>query len=67
MEKVSGVSVGIEYGAERLGDVRDSLADVSKARETFGFNPSIDIESGLREYMEWIKTDTVTIERLDTQ
>jgi len=64
MEKVSGVSVGIEYGPERPGDVRDSLADVSKAREAFGFNPSSDIESGLREYIEWIKNDPVTKKRL---
>jgi len=54
MKEVSGISVDIEYGPERPGDVRDSLADVSKAREAFGFNPSSDIESGLREYWEWI-------------
>jgi len=64
MEKVSGVSVGVEYGPERPGDVRDSLADVTKAREAFGFDPSSNIESGLREYMEWIKNDPVTKKRL---
>lgn len=64
MEEVSGVSVGIEFGPERPGDVRDSLADVSKAREAFGFDPSSDIEAGLNEYMEWIKDDRITKRRL---
>lgn len=58
LEEVSGKSVGVEYGPERPGDVRDSLADVSKAQETFGFDPSNDIESGLREYMGWISNFT---------
>ena len=60
MEKVSGVSVGVEYGPERPGDVKDSLADVKKAREAFGFDPSSDIEGGLREYWKWINSDLVT-------
>jgi UDP-glucose 4-epimerase len=64
MEKVSGVPVDVEYGPERPGDVRDSLADVSKAKEAFGFDPSSDIEAGLKDYMNWIKTDPITIERL---
>ena len=64
MEKVSGTSVGVEYGPERPGDVRDSLADVSKAQASFGFNPSGDIEAGLSEYMNWIKSDPITVKRL---
>lgn len=64
MEEVSGTSVGIKYGPKRPSDVRDSLADVSKASVAFGFAPSSDIEIGLREYMNWIKTDPITIKRL---
>ncbi|MCK5134001.1 MAG: GDP-mannose 4,6-dehydratase [Candidatus Sabulitectum sp.] len=64
MMKVSEASVEIEYEPERPGDVRDSLADVSKAREAFGFDPSSDIEEGLREYMSWIQTDPITKKRL---
>ena len=58
MEKVSGKSVGIEYGPERPGDVRDSLADVSKANEAFDFEPSKDIYVGLKEYMSWMLEDS---------
>jgi len=54
MEQVSRKAVGVEYGPERPGDVRDSLADVSKAKDDFGFAPSEDIYVGLSEYMGWI-------------
>lgn len=64
MEKVSGTSAGVDYGPERPGDVRDSLADVSKAQASFDFNPSGDIEAGLSEYMNWIKSDPITVKRL---
>ncbi len=36
------------YEAERVGDVRDSLADVSAAREAFGYVPEVGFEAGLR-------------------
>lgn len=61
MENVSGTAVGVEYGPERPGDVRDSLADVSKAQTSFDFSPSDDIEAGLSEYMNWIRADPITI------
>ena len=64
MENVSETSVGVEYGLERPGDVRDSLADISKAKDSFDFKPSGHIEAGLREYMGWIKSDTITKKRL---
>ncbi|MCK5133670.1 MAG: NAD-dependent epimerase/dehydratase family protein [Candidatus Sabulitectum sp.] len=64
MMKVSEASVEIEYEPERSGDVRDSLADVSQARDAFGFEPSSDIEAGLKDYMSWIGTDPITRGRL---
>lgn len=43
----------IEYGPPRPGDVRDSLADISAAATAFGFEPEVDLETGLIEYMAW--------------
>jgi UDP-N-acetylglucosamine/UDP-N-acetyl-alpha-D-glucosaminouronate 4-epimerase len=37
-----------EYDSERAGDVRDSWADVSRARELLGWQPRVDLEAGLR-------------------
>jgi UDP-glucose 4-epimerase len=45
---VLGKEVEREYHRERVGDVRDSWADVNRARELLGWQPRIDLEEGLR-------------------
>jgi UDP-glucose 4-epimerase len=55
MIDASGIHPAVEYGPPRKGDVRDSLADVSAAKKAFGFNPSVKLEEGLKEYMDWAK------------
>ncbi len=68
MQDVSGVHVGVEYGPERPGDVRDSLADISAAHAAFGFAPSVPIDGrGLSEYMAWIAADPLTRARLEKE
>jgi UDP-N-acetylglucosamine 4-epimerase len=41
------------YQATRPGDVRHSHADISKARELLGYNPTHDVEKGLNEALDW--------------
>lgn len=41
------------YGESRAGDVRDSLADISLARELLGYQPSVDFREGLRRTVAW--------------
>lgn len=48
--------VSIKYGSERPGDVRHSLADISFAREKFNFDPLVDLESGIEEYVKWARS-----------
>ena len=43
------------FGPERNGDVRDSLADVSAAREAFGYQPLVGFEEGLRRTVAWYR------------
>jgi UDP-N-acetylglucosamine 4-epimerase len=38
----------VVYGPERAGDVRDSLADVSKAEKLLGYVPEVGVREGLR-------------------
>jgi UDP-N-acetylglucosamine 4-epimerase len=45
--------VNLEYGPARSGDVRHSLADISKAQELLGYEPSHNLEKGLKHAMEW--------------
>ena len=41
------------HGAFRLGDVRHSQADISKARRLLGYHPTHDTLAGLREALPW--------------
>ena len=59
MIEASDIQAAVEYGPPRKGDVRDSLADVSAARKAIGFDPSVKLEDGLKEYMDWAKEDGV--------
>jgi UDP-glucose 4-epimerase len=45
------------YGPARTGDVRDSLADVSAAREAFGYTPIVGFEEGLRRTVAWYREE----------
>ena len=41
------------FGPGRKGDIRDSNADISKAREKLGYNPSYDFTQGIQLAIEW--------------
>jgi UDP-glucose 4-epimerase len=43
-----------EYGPPRPGDVSESLADISLARELLGYEPRIEFEEGLQRTIAWI-------------
>ncbi|MBC8110158.1 MAG: LPS biosynthesis protein WbpP, partial [Verrucomicrobia bacterium] len=43
------------YLPERNGDIRHSLADVSKAEKLLAYQPAIKIEEGLRRTWDWFK------------
>jgi nucleoside-diphosphate-sugar epimerase len=43
------------YGPERTGDIQNSLADISAAREAFGYEPEIGFEEGLRRTVAWYR------------
>ena len=46
-----------EYGPERAGDVKDSLADVSAAREAMGYTPDVGFEEGLERTVAWYRAE----------
>jgi UDP-glucose 4-epimerase len=55
----SGLPLQITHGPPRAGDVRHSLADISAARDAFGFAPAVSLEEGLRDYMTWARATLV--------
>jgi UDP-glucose 4-epimerase len=46
----------IAFGPERPGDVRRHLADTSLAQELLGFNPTVDLKTGLAETFSWYQS-----------
>jgi dTDP-L-rhamnose 4-epimerase len=51
-----GVSVEPEITGEcRIGDVRHCFPDISAAREVLGYRPTTQLETGLREFVTWLR------------
>lgn len=50
-----GTDIRPRYGPPRPGDVRHSLADVSRAREALGYEPAFDVRQGLAEAIGWYR------------
>ena len=60
MRELIGVDVKPVYVDPRQGDVRDSQADISKARRILGYSPSVSFEEGLRLTVEWYRGAAAT-------
>jgi nucleoside-diphosphate-sugar epimerase len=50
--ELAGRRLDPDYRPPRAGDVRDSLADVSAARDLLGYEPAVDVRLGLKRTYE---------------
>jgi UDP-glucose 4-epimerase len=50
--ELTGKTVDPDFQPPRTGDVRESWADISRARQELGFTPQIDLTTGLRRTIE---------------
>jgi UDP-N-acetylglucosamine/UDP-N-acetylgalactosamine 4-epimerase len=57
LRELSGSQLEPEYRKPRAGDVRDSLADISKIEKLLGYKPTVNVEQGLKLTMEWNKNN----------
>jgi UDP-N-acetylglucosamine 4-epimerase len=57
LREMAGSSMKPVYGPERPGDVKHSLADISKARGLLGYEPAVSIQKGLQLTFEWYKNN----------
>lgn len=55
LQTILGWEINIEYGRERPGDVKHSLASIEKARNLLGYEPKVSLKSGLVRNIEWMK------------
>ncbi len=59
LQGLTGYSGLPKYGPERGGDIKHSLADISKAESGLGFKPIVNFEEGLRRTVEWYRSAVV--------
>jgi UDP-glucose 4-epimerase len=55
LSEIIGYSGKPHYAEPRTGDVKHSLADISRAKAAFGYQPTVNFEEGLRRTVEWYK------------
>jgi UDP-glucose 4-epimerase len=54
---IVGSNLQAVYEAPRAGDVKDSQADISKAKALLGYEPRIRLEEGLKRTLDWCRSE----------
>jgi nucleoside-diphosphate-sugar epimerase len=55
LKDLTGASVEPIYAEGRAGDVRDSQADIGKARRLLGYEPHVTLQQGLEKTVAWFR------------
>ena len=55
LQKLTAYQGEPNYGPERAGDIKHSLADIRLAEQHFGYKPQVSFDEGLRRTVEWYR------------
>ena len=55
LARALGKRVKPDFGPERVGDIKHSNADISKAKKMLGYDPEWSFERGIQEAIEWYR------------
>jgi UDP-glucose 4-epimerase len=55
LQKLTSFSGAANHASERGGDIKHSLADISRAESALAYKPFVDFEEGLRRTVEWYR------------
>jgi UDP-glucose 4-epimerase len=58
LKKITGFQGDLKFGPERAGDVKHSLADISKAEKYLAYKPLVHFEEGLKKTVDWYRSQT---------
>ena len=61
MNRIVGTDIKALYKEARAGDVRDSQADITKAKNLLGYAPTVDLETGLRHTLAWCRAEAIKV------
>jgi UDP-glucose 4-epimerase len=57
LKKLTGYTGEVKYGPERTGDVKHSVADISRTEKHLGYKPKVNFEEGLARTIAWYKAE----------
>lgn len=57
LKNISGTDISPKYQTVRMGDIKHSWADISKAKELLDYQPTYNVKKGLEEVFEWYKIE----------
>jgi UDP-glucose 4-epimerase len=63
LRPLTGYTGDVEYAPVRVGDIKHSLADISRAQEKLKYQPSVDFQEGLRRTVEWYRVSEAAKQR----
>jgi len=52
-------------GQFRLGDIRHNYADLTKIKNTLGFEPTVLLEDGLKQFVDWVQGEAMQADRYE--
>lgn len=64
LERSIGERADIKHLPLQDGDVFQTFADISRSRRLLGYNPVVNIEDGIRNYVEWYKSSCTNSDNL---
>jgi nucleoside-diphosphate-sugar epimerase len=56
--RITGTHMKPDYQPVRAGDVRHSVADISKAKKMLDYSPKVTIQEGLSRVLDWYGKQT---------
>ncbi|HKD85807.1 MAG TPA: SDR family oxidoreductase [Terriglobales bacterium] len=63
LRPLTGYTGEIEYAPERKGDIKHSLADISRAQDKLKYRPLVDFKEGLRRTVDWYRASKAATQR----
>lgn len=61
VNELLGKDIKPVFGPKRPGDVRRTLADISKIEKLLGYKPKVDFKTGIKKTLEWFQQNKVEL------
>jgi len=66
LQELFGKKVQVDVSGQfRLGDIRHNFANLSKVQKVLGFKPSVNLEEGLKQFVDWVNGEALQKDRYE--